>query len=54
MPQSADRNYVIVPKFVSHSHLMIFSVELAVLQRENQRHEDRHSDFFTCAEWFGS
>ena len=38
----------------SDSHLMIFAGELAVLQRENQRHEDRHPDFFACAEWFGS
>ena len=41
------------PKFGSDSHPMIFGAECAVLQRGNQHHEDRHPDFFSCAEWVG-
>jgi hypothetical protein len=35
------------------SHLMILSAELAVLQRGNQRHASRYSNFVACAEWVG-
>jgi endonuclease YncB( thermonuclease family) len=32
---------------------MIFSAELAVLQRGNQRHASRYSNLVACAEWVG-
>jgi Fumarylacetoacetase N-terminal len=37
----------------SDSHLMNFSAELAVLQRGNQRHASRYSNFVASAEWVG-
>jgi hypothetical protein len=37
----------------SDSDLMMFSVELAILQRGNQDHASRHSNFVACAEWVG-
>ena len=37
----------------SDSDLMMFSAELAVLQRGNQDHAGRHSNFVACAEWVG-
>src|SRR5258708_5773771 len=37
-------------RFGSDSHLMNFSAELAVLQRGNQRHESRYSNFVARAE----
>lgn len=39
--------------FGSDSHLMIFSAELAVLQRGNQDHASRYSNLVACAEWVG-
>jgi hypothetical protein len=41
------------PSFGSDSHLMNFSAELAVLQRGNQRHASRYSNFVASAEWVG-
>jgi Transposase domain (DUF772) len=41
-------------KFGSDSHPMIFSAELAVLQRGNQRHASRYLNSVVCAEWFGN
>jgi membrane protease YdiL (CAAX protease family) len=38
----------------SDSHPMNFSAELAVLQRGNQRHASRYSNFVVCAEWVGN
>jgi hypothetical protein len=40
-------------KIGSDSHLMIFFAELAVLQRGNQRHASRNSNFVACSEWVG-
>ena len=40
-------------KIGSDSHLMNFSAELAVLQRGNQRHASRYSNFVASAEWVG-
>ena len=37
----------------SDSHPMKFSAELAVLQRGNQRHASRYSNFVACTEWVG-
>jgi hypothetical protein len=37
----------------SDSDLMMFSAELAILQRGNQDHASRHSNFVACAEWVG-
>jgi hypothetical protein len=37
----------------SDSHLMNFSAGLAVLQRGNQRHASRYSNFVASAEWVG-
>ena len=37
----------------SDSHPMKFSAELAVLQRGNQRHASRYSNFVASAEWVG-
>jgi hypothetical protein len=37
----------------SDSHLMKFSAELAVLQRGNQRHASRYSNFVAYTEWVG-
>lgn len=39
--------------FGSDSDLMMFSAELAILQRGNQDHASRHSNFVACAEWVG-
>ena len=39
--------------FGSDSDLMMFSAELAILQRGNQDHASRHSNFVACAEWHG-
>jgi hypothetical protein len=38
----------------SDSHPMNFSAELVVLQRGNQRHASRYSNFVACAEWVGN
>jgi hypothetical protein len=40
-------------KIGSDSHPMKFSAELAVLQRGNQRHASRYSNFVAYTEWFG-
>jgi len=40
-------------KIGSDSDLMMFSAELAILQRGNQDHASRHSNFVACAEWVG-
>jgi IstB-like ATP binding protein len=40
-------------KLGSDSHPMKFSAELAVLQRGNQRHASRYSNFVACTEWVG-
>ena len=37
----------------SDSDLMMFSAELTILQRGNQDHASRHSNFVACAEWVG-
>jgi hypothetical protein len=37
----------------SDSHPMKLSAELAVLQRGNQRHASRYSNFVACTEWVG-
>ena len=37
----------------SDSHLMNFSAELAVLQRGNQRHASRYSNFVAYTDWVG-
>ena len=56
----ADRHVKLLIQFAvegslsgSNSHLMILSAELAVLQRGNQRHASRYSNFVACAEWVG-
>jgi hypothetical protein len=40
-------------KLGSDSHPMKFSAELAVLQRGNQRHASRYSNFVAYTEWVG-
>jgi hypothetical protein len=52
--KDGDIEHAAAMENVNQAAKMIFAVELAVLQRENQHHEDRHPDFFACAEWFGS
>jgi len=56
----ADRHVKLLIQFAvegslsgSDSDLMMFSAELAILQRGNQDHASRHSNFVACAEWVG-
>jgi hypothetical protein len=49
----ANFDPVSASNFGSDSHLMNFSAELAVLQRGNQRHASRYSNFVDSAEWVG-
>ena len=56
----ADRHVKLLSQFAvegslsgSDSDLMMFSAELAILQRGNQDHASRHSNFVACAEWVG-
>ena len=56
----ADRHVKLLIQFAvegslsgSDSDLMMFSAELAILQRGNQHHASRHSNFVACAEWVG-
>ena len=49
----AKRNGEGVALTERQARAMMFSAELAILQRGNQDHASRHSNFVACAEWVG-